>query len=92
MSEREPSASSSEIAERLAELGIRHALIGCVAASLHRATERMTTDVDFLADDRDDIRSVLAAVAVDVDYIERWAAVWDIADRWAEALGWVGEA
>ncbi len=36
--------------------------------------------------DRDDISSILAAGHdLDEGYIERWAAAWDVADRWQEA-------
>lgn len=36
--------------------------------------------------DRDDIESILATRPVlDTAYIERWAAEWDVADRWIEA-------
>ncbi len=36
--------------------------------------------------DRDDITSILAAGhEMDADYIERWAASWEVSERWAEA-------
>ena len=39
--------------------------------------------------DRDDIRSILrAGHDLDVDYIRYWAAEWEIADRWDEAVTW----
>ena len=35
------------------------------------------------ARDRDDIRSIFeAGVAVDLDYLKRWIAEWELADRW----------
>lgn len=39
--------------------------------------------------DKDDIASILAAGhVVDEGYIERWAAAWEVADRWTEARTW----
>jgi hypothetical protein len=45
----EPSDYSSEIAEKLAGLGIEARLIGALAALRYRRVPRTTTDVDFLA-------------------------------------------
>lgn len=40
--------------------------------------------------DRDDIASILAAGhELDASYIERWAASWEVAERWSEARSWV---
>lgn len=40
--------------------------------------------------DQDDIRSIRAAGhALDDAYIDRWAAEWQVVDRWAEAQRWV---
>lgn len=48
---REPSDSAASAAEILGRLGGRWTLIGALAAQHYRATPRMTTDADFLADD-----------------------------------------
>lgn len=47
---REPSDSLASAAEVLDELGVRWAVIGALAAMHYRATPRVTTDVDILAD------------------------------------------
>lgn len=39
--------------------------------------------------DKDDIRAILEAGGpIDLDYMRRWARVWDVEDRWAEAQTW----
>ena len=39
------------------------------------------------AKDRDDLASILAANPVrDDDYIDTWAATWEVDDRWVRAL------
>jgi hypothetical protein len=39
--------------------------------------------------DRDDIASILSTdPQFDRDFVERWAAEWDVTDRWREAQGW----
>lgn len=38
------------------------------------------------AKDRDDVEAILAAGhPLDEEYVERWAAAWEVSDRWAEA-------
>lgn len=37
------------------------------------------------ARDRDDVSSIMSTdPALDIDYIDRWAGVWEVADRWDE--------
>ncbi len=39
--------------------------------------------------DQDDIRSIrIAGHDLDVAYVDRWAAEWEVTDRWAEAQAW----
>jgi hypothetical protein len=62
--------------------------------ALRRATTDVITVEDVIihkllawrARDVDDITDILSTgIALDEEYIERWAATWDVADRWAEA-------
>jgi hypothetical protein len=50
---REPSESAASAAEVFAACGGRWALIGAMAALRYRGSPRLTTDVDFLADNVD---------------------------------------
>lgn len=52
---REPSEYWADVAERLRSLGLEVALIGALAARRYRATDRITTDVDFLARELKDL-------------------------------------
>lgn len=62
----EPSDYSTEIAERLAALGIEAKVIGALAALRYRRTPRATTDVDFLARSLDGVAEAFEADGYEV--------------------------
>lgn len=67
---------------RFQQEAMRRAVDGCITVEdviVHKL-------IAWRRRDRDDIQSILAAGhRLDVAYIERWAAEWDVADRWAKA-------
>lgn len=66
---REPSDSAASAAEILGRLGGRWALIGALAAMRYRATPRLTTDADFLADDVPGLADAFRERGYDVDVL-----------------------
>ena len=64
---REPSDSAAAAAEILDRVGGRWALIGALAALQYRATSRMTTDVDVLAEPIDGLSAAFEAAGYDVE-------------------------
>lgn len=63
--------------------------------AMERATDGVLTPEDVIvhkliawrARDIDDIVDILAAgVGLDTGYIERWARIWEVSDRWRQAL------
>lgn len=63
---REPSDSAASAAEIFAACGGRWALVGALAALRYRATPRLTTDVDFLADHTDGLEQGFRDAGYDV--------------------------
>ena len=63
---REPSDSAAAAADVFAACGGRWALVGALAALRYRATPRLTTDADFLADDVDGLDDAFKAAGYEV--------------------------
>ena len=63
---REPSDSAASAAEILDRLGGRWALVGAMAAARYRATPRLTTDVDILAEPVPGLADAFEAAGYDV--------------------------
>jgi hypothetical protein len=63
---REPSDSAASAAEVFAACGGRWALVGALAALRYRATPRLTTDADFLADDVDGLEDAFREAGYEV--------------------------
>ena len=75
-------------------IDIVFATVGYLQEALLRAVGGVLTVEDVIVQkligwrprDRDDIASILeAGHRLDEDYISRWASLWEVDDRWAEA-------
>ena len=62
---REPSDSSAEFQQLLDDAGIRHVVIGALAALRYRREPRLTTDVDFLLAHAEGLVDALHAAGYD---------------------------
>ncbi len=63
---REPSDSAASAAEILASVGVDFALIGALAALRYRASSRLTTDADFLAEPHAGLADAFRTAGYDV--------------------------
>jgi hypothetical protein len=77
-----------------ARIDVLFATVDYLRGALDRAVDGVITAEDVIvqkliawrARDRDDVASIMeAGHRLDLDYIDRWAAEWGVADRWAQA-------